>query len=137
MHLHYPHHGSQEQTVAKVFQRMLSPPRQNSTTQNRTWFSIFYSAANAFPFTSILIHWAVMIPTHKTSIPGRSPQLQNSVHADVKPAADQIFNHGWHTSFFVLNKWGVSGLIAIIENLFFSSIRCPEVSIVQQLLFTC
>ncbi|KUJ07623.1 uncharacterized protein LY89DRAFT_660408 [Mollisia scopiformis] len=109
MHLHYPHHGSQEQTFATQVQKFLSPPRQHATTKNRTWFSIFYSAANAFPFTSTLIHWAVMIPSKKTSIP-----------------ADQIFNHGWHTTFFVLNKWGVSSLLSFIEVLFFSSIRCPE-----------
>jgi hypothetical protein len=109
MHLHYPHHGSQTQTAATRFQRFLSPPRQHATTQNRTYFSIFYSAANTFPFTSSLIHWAVMIPTHKTSIP-----------------ADQIFSNDWHTSFFVINKWGISALLAFIEVLFLSSIRCPE-----------
>ncbi|KAE8442242.1 hypothetical protein EG329_003713 [Mollisiaceae sp. DMI_Dod_QoI] len=109
MHLHYPHHASQTQTVSTRFQRFLSPPRQHATTKNRTWFSIFYSAANTFPYTSALIHWAILIPKNKTSIP-----------------ADQIFNHGWFTSFFVINKWGISALIAFIEILFFSSIRCQE-----------
>ncbi|KAF8857826.1 hypothetical protein BDZ45DRAFT_674440 [Acephala macrosclerotiorum] len=109
MHLHYPHHGSQTQSASTRVQRFLSPPRQHASTKNKTWFSIYYSAANSFPYTSLLIHWAILVPKNKTTIP-----------------ADQIFKHGWFTTFFVLNKFGVSALVGFIEVLFFSSIRVPE-----------
>ncbi|CZR67593.1 uncharacterized protein PAC_17492 [Phialocephala subalpina] len=109
MHLHYPHHGSQTQSAATRVQKFLSPPRQHTSTKNKTWFGIYYSATNSFPYTSLLIHWAILVPKNKTTIP-----------------ADQIFNNGWFTTFFVLNKFGISALVGFIEVLFFSSIRIPE-----------
>ncbi|PMD22359.1 hypothetical protein NA56DRAFT_670422 [Hyaloscypha hepaticicola] len=110
MHLYYPHHGSQPRTFKTRMQSFFSPPRQNTSTKNRTWFSIFYTAANTFPFASAAIHWFVMVPTeHATIIPG-----------------DQTFGHGWYTTFFVLDKYAVSAVIAFVEIFFLSSIKRQE-----------
>jgi hypothetical protein len=72
MHLYYPHHGSQPQTWKTRMQKFLSPPRQHTSTKNRTWFSIFYTAANTFPLVSAAIHWCVLVPTKHATIPGMS-----------------------------------------------------------------
>ncbi|KAE9376300.1 hypothetical protein N431DRAFT_554764 [Stipitochalara longipes BDJ] len=109
MHLYYPHHGSQPQTWKTRVQKFLSPPRQHSSTQNRVWFSIFYTAANTFPVVSAAIHWFVTVPTKHATIP-----------------SDHTFGHGWYTTFFVLHKYAVSLAIAIFEVFFLSSIKRQE-----------
>ncbi|KAH8766503.1 hypothetical protein F5882DRAFT_12103 [Hyaloscypha sp. PMI_1271] len=109
MHLYYPHHGSQPRTWKTRVQRFLSPPRQHSSTQNRTWFSIFYSAANTFPLVSAAMHWFVLVPTKHATIPG-----------------DHTFGHGWYTTFFVLDKYAICAAIAFFEVFFLSSIKRQE-----------
>lgn len=51
--------------------------------------------------------------------------------ADILPA-DQIFNHGWFRVFYVFNKFGFNSFIALVETLFFSSVRRPNVSLPAQ-----
>jgi hypothetical protein len=72
MHLHYPHHGSQPRSAATNFQKLMSPPRQHNSSGNKHWFSIFYYAANTFPLVSAFIHWVILVPKGKSTIPGRS-----------------------------------------------------------------
>ncbi|KAH8652690.1 hypothetical protein BGZ60DRAFT_436275 [Tricladium varicosporioides] len=107
MHLHYPHHGSQNASTASArMQRFFSPPRQHNSTNNRTWFSIFYYAANSFPHLVTAIYWLILVPQEQTTIP-----------------ADQIFGHGKLGEFFIMNKFGVSSFIALVEIFAFSSIK--------------
>ncbi|KAF4626493.1 hypothetical protein G7Y89_g11665 [Cudoniella acicularis] len=107
MHLHYPHHGNRSESTSTLVQRFFSPPRQS--TNNRECFSIFYYAASSLPHVATLIHWIVLIPNKKTTIP-----------------ADQIFGHGWFQVFFVFNKFCINSIIALVEIFFFSSIKRPE-----------
>ncbi|KAH6718614.1 hypothetical protein DL95DRAFT_461681 [Leptodontidium sp. 2 PMI_412] len=107
MHLHYPHHSTSTPSNATRIQKMLSPPRQNPTTKNRTWFSIFYTVAQTWPHVSAFIHWAILVPKGRASIP-----------------VDQTFGHGQFTTFYVITKYGVSSIVALIEVIFYSSIKC-------------
>ncbi|PMD29692.1 hypothetical protein L207DRAFT_574076 [Hyaloscypha variabilis F] len=109
MHLYYPHHGSQARNWKTRVQKFLSPPRQHSSTQNGTWFSIFYTASNTFPLVSAAIHWFITVPTKHATIPG-----------------DHTFGHGWFTTFFVLHKYAIIAVIAIFEVFFLSSIKRQE-----------
>jgi len=70
MHLNYPHHASQNQSPSTRTQKFFSPPRQHPSTNNRTFFSIFYTAAVTFPLVVTFIYWAVLIPKHEAAIPG-------------------------------------------------------------------
>ncbi|TVY65747.1 hypothetical protein LSUE1_G006707 [Lachnellula suecica] len=106
MHLHYPHHRTAPRSMATRMQSFLSPPRQHESTKNRTWFSIFYTAATTFPHLATLIYWALLIPMHKTIIPG-----------------NEITGHGWFREFFVVNKFAIASFIAFVEVFIFSSIR--------------
>ncbi|CAG8980714.1 hypothetical protein HYALB_00012120 [Hymenoscyphus albidus] len=109
MHLHYPHHGSQERSASTLMQKFFSPPRQrnNSTCgNNRVWFSVFYYAVHSFPHVVTLIQWSVLYPRNHTQVP-----------------ADEVFGHGWLVKFFVFNKFAVNSAIALIEVFFFSSIK--------------
>jgi len=106
MHLHYPHHGSQPSSHATRFQKLLSPPRQNATTKNRTFFSIFYTAAVTFPHVVTLIHWTILVPKLENTIP-----------------VDGILRDNRLREFLIANKYGVNSIIAVIEVFFFSSIR--------------
>jgi hypothetical protein len=132
MHLYYPHHGSQPRTFKTRMQSFFSPSRQNNSTKNRTWFSIFYTAANTFPLASAAIHWFVMVPTeHATMIPGTSASL--AWRTLLTLSGDQTFGHGWYTTFFVLNKYAISAAIAFVEIFFLSSIKRQEVEIIALL----
>ncbi|TVY16801.1 hypothetical protein LARI1_G004512 [Lachnellula arida] len=105
MHLHYPHHRSGTQTASTRFQRFLSPPRQQESTKNKTWFSIFYFAAVTFPHLSTLIHWTILVPQNQATIPGMQ----------IRPIPN----------FFVANKYAIVSLISLIEVFVYSSIRRP------------
>lgn len=131
MHLHYPHHRNQPRTAATRIQKLLSPPRQHESTKNRTWFSIFYTAATTFPHVSTLIHWAVLMPMHKTTIPGKDTLLNLRRMLILTPGttADKVIGHDWFTSFFVINKYAISSAIALIETMVYSSIRRQTVSL--------
>ncbi|TVY50835.1 hypothetical protein LCER1_G005521 [Lachnellula cervina] len=109
MHLHYPHHRSGTQTASTRFQRFLSPPRQQESTKNKTWFSIFYFAAVTFPHVTTLIHWTILVPQDQVTIP-----------------ADKIFGEDWFRDFFVVNKYAIVSLISLIEVFVYSSIRRPS-----------
>ncbi|KAK2627041.1 hypothetical protein QTJ16_004216 [Diplocarpon rosae] len=106
MHLHYPHHSSSAPSGATRVQKAFSPPKQNPNTNNRTWFSIFYTVAQTWPFVSAFLHWAILAPKGKATIP-----------------AGDTFGHGHFTTFYVVNKYVISALIALIEVIFLSSIR--------------
>ncbi|KAG0649618.1 hypothetical protein D0Z07_4049 [Hyphodiscus hymeniophilus] len=109
MHLYYPHSSTQTQTNSTRLQKMFSPPRQNPTTKNRTFFSIFYTAAVTYPHVVNFIYWAVLTPMHKTTIP-----------------VDKAFSSGSYTRFFILNKYAIGSATALMEVLVNSSIRRPE-----------
>jgi hypothetical protein len=68
MHLYYPHHASQLPSHTTRLQKLFSPPRQHPTTNNRAFFSIFYTAAVVLPHMVSLIHWLIVAPHNK--IPG-------------------------------------------------------------------
>ncbi|EKD17407.1 uncharacterized protein L3040_002905 [Drepanopeziza brunnea f. sp. 'multigermtubi'] len=106
MHLHYPHHSSSTSSNATAIQKAFSPPKQNPDTNNRTWFSIFYTLAQTWPLVSAFLHWAILAPKGKTTIP-----------------ANDTFGHGSSTTFYVIDKYAVSAIIALIEIIFLSSIR--------------
>ncbi|CZT42039.1 uncharacterized protein RSE6_01869 [Rhynchosporium secalis] len=106
MHLHYPHHSTSTPSNASAVQKLLSPPRQNPSTQNRTWFSIFYTVAQTWPLVSTFIHWAILVPKGKATVPG-----------------DHTFGHGEFTTFYVMSKYGVNCFIVLLEVIFFSSIK--------------
>jgi hypothetical protein len=132
MHLYYPHHGSQPRTFKTRMQSFFSPPRQNNSTKNRTWFSIFYTAANTFPLASAAMHWFVMVPTgHATIIPGTSSSLASRTLLTL--SGGQTFGRDWYTTFFVLDKYAVSAVIAFVEVFFLSSIKRQEVDIIALL----
>ncbi|KAI9050682.1 hypothetical protein LZ554_004802 [Drepanopeziza brunnea f. sp. 'monogermtubi'] len=106
MHLHYPHHSSSTQSNATAIQKAFSPPKQNPDTNNRTWFSIFYTLAQTWPLVSAFLHWAILAPKGKTTIP-----------------ANETFGHDSFTTFYAIDKYAVSAIIALIEIIFLSSIR--------------
>ncbi|PVH77565.1 hypothetical protein DL98DRAFT_561515 [Cadophora sp. DSE1049] len=106
MHLHYPHHSTSTPTNATRVQKILSPPRQNPNTKNRTWFSIFYTLAQTWPHVSTFVHWAILVPKGRATVPG-----------------NETFGHGDFKTFYVLSKYGVSSIIALVEVIFYSSIK--------------
>ncbi|KAL3420937.1 hypothetical protein PVAG01_07382 [Phlyctema vagabunda] len=106
MHLYYPHHASQPQSATTSFQKLLSPPRTHFDTHNRDFFSIFYTAAVVLPHVITLVFWAVLIPEK---------------HADYP--VSELFTHGWYRGFWVLNKYAINSLLALVEVVALSSIR--------------
>ena len=123
MHLHYPHHGSQIQSCSTRFQNFLSPPRTHPKTQNRAFFSIFYTAAVTYPHVVTLIYWAVLVPNDESTIPRSSTYRCLLSITDVHMAGDKVFGMDWYTEFFVLNKFAINSFIALVEVFFFCSIR--------------
>lgn len=73
MHLHYPHYDTQPESFSTKLQKFFSPPRSNSKTKNRDWFSLFYVTTNAFVLMSVFIHWAVIVPKYNSTHPGERP----------------------------------------------------------------
>ncbi|TVY36166.1 hypothetical protein LOCC1_G005460 [Lachnellula occidentalis] len=108
MHLHYPHHRNGPQNASTRVQRFLSPPRQQESTKNKTWFSVFYYAALTFPHLTTLIHWAISVPMNQTAIP-----------------ANAILGNGRYADFFVITKYAIVSLVALLEVFVYSSIRRP------------
>ncbi|EPE36700.1 hypothetical protein GLAREA_08863 [Glarea lozoyensis ATCC 20868] len=106
MHLHYPHHDTQPRSFSTRLQAMFSPPRQNQTTHNRAWFSIFYYAVNSFPFLAAGVQWLVLIPNNQSVVPG-----------------NEIFGNGRFREFYFVSKYAVNSLIALMEITMFSSIK--------------
>ncbi|KAH8594265.1 hypothetical protein B0O99DRAFT_652847 [Bisporella sp. PMI_857] len=109
MHLYYPEHEQPgDGSPGDRLQRFFSPPHQNARgccTNNRIFFSIFHTSTVTYPFVVTFIYWAILVPQKKTLIP-----------------AGETFQHGWHTGFYLLHKYCINVLLAIIEVFFLSSI---------------
>jgi hypothetical protein len=119
MHLYYPHHGSAAPSAATMMQKIFSPPRQNQSTNNKLFYSIFYTAAVTFPFVVTLVYYLILVPHNNgdfTSAFGLTDDL-----------TDNLFGHGWFKPFMVFNKYGVNCLAALIEVFVLSSVKRQEV----------
>lgn len=128
MHLYYPHRSSQDQSCTTSFQKLLSPPRTHKATKNRAFFSIFYTAVLVFPQVCSFIYWCVLVPQHETTYPGKLMLDSFASTRLIDSAADELFEHGWYRTFYILNKYGVNNAISLIEVIFLSSIRRQTVS---------
>src|SRR5271156_2274019 len=67
MHLHYPRHGSSASLHATPLHAFFSPPRQNQSTNNRAFFSIFYTVTVVFSYVVTLVYWLILVPHKQTS----------------------------------------------------------------------
>ncbi|KAM3075787.1 hypothetical protein ACMFMG_007914 [Clarireedia jacksonii] len=112
MHLYYPHHDNNSSSMSTCLERFLSPPRSNSNTKNKFFFSVFYFAVVTFPHIVTLIYWAVLVPKHKTDLSGEPN--------------DDIFGNGWFCRYYISTKYGINSFIAIFELFFLSSIKRPD-----------
>lgn len=58
MHLYYPHNRDSSNSAHTV----LSPPKQDPSTNNRVSFSIFYTASLVFPALVTFGYWVILTP---------------------------------------------------------------------------
>lgn len=65
MHLSHPHLPLEEENVLHKIRRVFSPPRQNPTTKNRYFFSLFYTAIVTYPHVVTLVYWAILVPSRE------------------------------------------------------------------------
>ena len=128
MHLHYPHHGSQTQNSSTRMQKFFSPPRQSQSSNNRAWFSIFYYAVNSLPHVATGIYWFILVPKGHSTIPGIFTYRNSEDNHWLTIPGNQTFGHGWLREFYVTSKFGVNSFVALIEIIFFSSIKRADAS---------
>lgn len=69
MHYKYPRHSSDDDSFSGKMKRFFSPPKTNRKTENRTFFSIFYTIANSTSVVAAAIYWCVLVPSGQTNIP--------------------------------------------------------------------
>jgi len=108
-HLYYPDYRYEDDnTLYSCARRFLSPPKQNSATNNRASFSIFYIAAHTYPLVVAFIYWAILGPQGKSTFP-----------------ADEITSYSRYTVFYIFHKYAISAALAIFEIFILSSVNKP------------
>ncbi|TQS35031.1 hypothetical protein Golomagni_04560 [Golovinomyces magnicellulatus] len=104
MHLYVPYKRNQASSAAESVKRFLSPPAHNPRSTQSIGFSIFYTAANTFPYVSTFIFWAVLVPS------GRS---------FISPLYDQKLS----VQLFIISYSVISCLISYVEVFFLNCVR--------------
>ncbi|RKU46259.1 hypothetical protein DL546_006354 [Coniochaeta pulveracea] len=110
--------------------RALSPPVQKPHEHKDLYFSLFYTTVHVFSLVSALVFWAVLVPTGHGSL--------NSLDGVViwgKLVAP--FSSGWLQSFCVINLYGVTVLLVLLEILLLNSIKCPVSLVFFSGLYLC
>lgn len=138
MHLHHPHLERHEDSFSTTIYRLLSPPRNNPTTKNRTWFSIYYMAVNTFPWVAAAVYWGFLLPMKKSPIDAsvfsaHKPHVPHFHFNSTLPVPDTIpiedlFNYGWFPPFIIFNRYLIAPILTVVEVFLFSSIKRSTVS---------
>ncbi|RKF76778.1 hypothetical protein GcM1_224022 [Golovinomyces cichoracearum] len=80
MHLYVPYNRNQAFSAAERVKRLLSPPAQSPRSRQSIGFSIFYTAANTFPYVSAVIFWAVLVPSGRSFVSRELAMRHNGLH---------------------------------------------------------
>ena len=122
----------------------MSPPVQTTHSRKRFYFSVFYTVVPVFAIMNVLNFWTILVPHDQGHLPGGAKD-ESALFWAFGPGRcmarcfdggylltsalveDFFTSDGWFPPFCVLNLWGVTALIAILEILVLSSVKRPVV----------
>ncbi|PTB43626.1 hypothetical protein M441DRAFT_135928 [Trichoderma asperellum CBS 433.97] len=107
-HLYYPDVEEVDGRLEWIIISMMSLPRNLASLRKQFYFSLFYTTTVVFAFMNTVIYWFITRPHD----------------IETAPVSD-IFGQGWFKSFCILNLYGITAIIMIIEILFLNSIKRP------------
>ncbi|KAK0743675.1 hypothetical protein B0T18DRAFT_490343 [Schizothecium vesticola] len=128
-HLYYPNFDERDQhSWEAILLNKMSPPTTTIHSRKRLYFSLFYTAAHVFVLMNALIYWAVLVPKGKGQWPGEHHDDHDGDHDgdDEKawmPSTDDLFGHGWFEPFCIINLWGVTALLGLLEIFGLNSVK--------------
>ncbi|KAH8895834.1 hypothetical protein GQ53DRAFT_854040 [Thozetella sp. PMI_491] len=130
-HLYYPDIAADDRRWESILLRGMAPPVQTTHSRKRFYFSLFYTAVHVFTFMNTIIYWTVLVPQDHGHLPQSGSPSGHPVH--------DFFGDGWFKPFCIINQWGITTLIAMIEILGLNSIKrqVPVPSHIFGLMFLC
>ncbi|KAM0257359.1 hypothetical protein ACHAQJ_004446 [Trichoderma viride] len=144
-HLYYPEPEVIDGRFEWIVISLMSLPRNLASLRKQFYFTMFYITTVVFSFMNTVIYWFITRP-HDLQNAGNDPNTGNlgdgntgddpgkkswdvatlpvSITASDEPFSD-IFGQGWFKSFVIVNLYGITSIIMIIEILFLNSIKRP------------
>ncbi|CAI6092887.1 unnamed protein product [Clonostachys chloroleuca] len=126
-HLYYPHVEETDGIESYIISAM-SLPRNMASLRNQFYFTLFYATAVVFSFMNSTVYWFIT-RQNDAGEPEEPPPL-DLVSTSALPALpdtpfSDLFGEGWFKAFVLINLYGVTSVIMMIEILFFNSVKRP------------
>ncbi|KAL7929650.1 hypothetical protein V8C35DRAFT_284156 [Trichoderma chlorosporum] len=131
-HLYYPDPDEIDGGIESWLVSVMSLPRNLASLRQQFYFTLFYFTTVVFSFMNTAIYWFITRPHDLENNTGDDDGgngnfkgLDVAALASNTPFSD-LFGQGWLKAFAIVNLYGVTSIIMVIEILFLNSIRRPS-----------
>ncbi|KAH6610042.1 hypothetical protein Trco_000062 [Trichoderma cornu-damae] len=133
-HLYYPDAEDIDGGIEWCIISIMSLPRNLASLRKQVYFTVFYTATVVFSFMNTFLYWFITRPhdleTSSIAITGQGNPGKGEMWDEApRPLADapfsDVFGQGWLKAFSIVNLYGVTSIIMVIEILLLNSIKRP------------
>ncbi|UKZ80309.1 hypothetical protein TrVFT333_008067 [Trichoderma virens FT-333] len=121
-HLYYPDADEIDGGIEWWVVSLMSLPRNLASLRKQFYFTLFYFTTVVFSFMNTAIYWFI---TRPHDLENNDDGNDGRLFAVAAAPFSDLFGQGWLKAFAIVNLYGITSIIMVIEILFLNSIKRP------------